>query len=736
MTSTQPVLQAGHPAAGQAADLPRYRLGFDIGGTFTDFALRDTQSGTLHVHKRLTTPHDPAVAVLAGVRALLQQAGVRASQLETAVHGTTLVGNTLIERTGAKVALLTTHGFRDVLEIRNEQRYDIYDLFLQYPEPLVPRSLRLGVHERIDRNGRVLVAPDGDELHALAEQLRAAGIEALAIAFLHSFRNPHNEQCVARFMAQALPDVHISLSSEVAPEIREYERTSTTVANAYVQPKVRGYLAQLENLLHGEGYGGRLYMMLSSGGNTSAHTAAAFPIRLVESGPAAGATAAAHFGRLAERPNVISFDMGGTTAKICVVDEGRPSLSRGLEVARTQRFRAGSGLPLQFPSVDMLEIGAGGGSIAHLDRLGLLKVGPASAGADPGPACYGLGGDQPTVTDANLLLGFLNPAYFLGGSMQLDVAAAERALFRVAEPLGLSPVAVAWGIHQLVNENMAAAAKIHIVEKARDPRRYALLAYGGGGPLHAPGVAGILSVPEVICPLAAGVASAIGVLLAPLSFELAQSYPVHWNAVDIAEVERVLTSLQHKGEALLAEAGHRGVVSVERSADGRFAGQLHDLTVALPVRSLRPDDIEAIAELFKGHYQQRYGHLPQQVPLEFLSWRVTVSAPAPARVPAEPDAGSMPTPALPRSTPVATKTSVRRAYFGPAHGLIDVAVYSRYALAAGEMLAGPAIVEERESTAIVYPGMAAHVDAHGNLLISTASHQPLACRATGKGGMA
>jgi N-methylhydantoinase A/oxoprolinase/acetone carboxylase beta subunit len=695
----------------QPANLSIYRLGFDIGGTFTDFALRDTQTGTLHVHKRLTTPHDPSVAVMQGVRALLQQAGVSAAEIDMTVHGTTLVGNTLIERSGAKIALLATHGFRDLLEIRNEQRYDIYDLFLQYPEPLVPRSLRLGVHERTDRDGRVLVEPRADELRTIAERLRAANIEALAIAFLHSFRNPHNEQLVARFMAQALPAVHISLSSEVAPEIREYERTSTTVANAYVQPKVRAYIDKLEELLRSEGYRGRLYLMLSSGGNTSARTAAEFPIRLVESGPAAGAMAAAYFGNLIERPNLISFDMGGTTAKICVVDEGKPSLSRGLEVARTQRFRAGSGLPLQFPSVDMIEIGAGGGSIAHLDRLGLLKVGPTSAGADPGPACYGLGGDQPTVTDANLLLGFLNPDYFLGGAMKLDVAAAERALTGIAQPLGLSLVEAAWGIHQLVNEQMAAAAKIHVIEKARDPRRYALLAYGGGGPLHGPGVARILAVPEVICPLAAGVASAVGLLIAPLSFELAQSYPVRWGAADIADVERILSDLQRKGEALLAEAGSRGEESIERSADGRFVGQLHDLTVPLPSRSLRAEDIEAIAETFKQRYIQRYGHLPQQVPLEFLSWRVTVSGPpAPS-----------PTRALHQVTAGVVRVGLRRAYFGPEFGFMEAAVYDRYALAAGASICAPAIVEERESTAILYPGMTARVDAQGNLVINTAA---------------
>ncbi|MBI1801710.1 MAG: hydantoinase/oxoprolinase family protein, partial [Chloroflexi bacterium] len=436
-----------------------------------------------------------------------------------------------------------------------------------------------------------------------------------------------------------------------------------------------------------------------------------FPVRLVESGPAAGAMAAAYFGSLIDRPNLISFDVGGTTAKICVVDHGKPSLSRGLEVARTRRFRAGSGLPLQFPSVDMIEIGAGGGSIAHLDRLGLLKVGPTSAGADPGPACYGLGGDQPTVTDANLLLGFLNPGYFLGGAMNLDVVAAEAALARIAQPLGLSPVEAAWGIHQRVNEQMAAAAKIHIIEKARDPRRYALLAFGGGGPLHGPGVARILAVPEVICPPAAGVASAVGLLIAPLAFELAQSYPLRWGTADIVDVERILGDLQSKGEALLAEAGSHGEVVIERSADGRFAGQLHDLNVPLPARSLRADDVDAITEMFKQRYLERYGHLPQQVPLEFLSWRVTVSGPSPLVPPAERNLVQPAQLIMPKT---------RRAYFGPETGYMAVPVLDRYALASGTRIQGPAIIEERESTAILYPGMTARVDERGNLVINTA----------------
>jgi N-methylhydantoinase A/oxoprolinase/acetone carboxylase beta subunit len=684
-----------------------YRLGFDIGGTFTDFALLHPETGELKVWKELTTSHDPAQGVLSGLRGLYESTGVRASQVETAIHGTTLVANTLIERTGAKVALLATKGFRDVLEIRNEQRYDIYDLFLQFPQPLVPRHLRFPVTERVDRDGNTLIKPEESELCGIAERLRAGEVQAVAISFLHSFRNAQNEEWVARVMENTLPGIPVSLSSQVGPEVREYERTSTTVANAYVQPRLRAYLNRLEGLLQEQGYGGRLYLMLSSGGTTSTRTASDFPIRLVESGPAAGAIAASHFGSAANHPNVISFDMGGTTAKLCLIQNGQPALARGLEVARVSRFRKGSGLPLQFPSIDMIEIGAGGGSIAQVDRLGLLKVGPSSAGANPGPACYGLGGEEPTVTDANLLLGYLNPDYFLGGRMNLDVGAAGRALETLGKRLNLSPVETAWGIHSLVNENMAAAARIHVIEQGQDPRKFPLLAYGGGGPIHAAGVARILNSPEVICPPSAGVASAVGLLIAPLSFELVQSVPTRWEDVDPAQIEQILSEMQRKGEALLAEAGTRDDTRVARSADGRFVGQLHELTVPLPREPLRREHVESVRDRFMRLYAQRYGHLPQARSLEFLSWRVTVSGPRPLRPPS---------PAPRVRDPGQALRGKRRAYVGKA-GFMETPVYDRYNMTPGMRLDGPAILEERESTAVVPPDMTLRVDGQLNLIM-------------------
>ncbi len=689
-----------------------FLLGFDIGGTFTDFSLLDTASGKLRTYKRLTTPHNPALGVMDGVREILRAADISAQDVATAYHATTLVANTLIERNGARVALLATRGHRDVLDIRTEQRYDVYDLFLQYPAPLVPRHLRFGVTERIDRDGRMLDTPIQTEIDLIADQIHQHNVEAIAIAFLHSYRNAAHEQQVASWLGAALQQrgvsIPISMSSEIAPEIREYERTSTTAANAYVQPKMQSYLERIEQALRNEGYRGRLYLTLSSGGNASAKTAAACPVRLVESGPAAGAIAAAHFGATAGERDLIAFDMGGTTAKICVIQDSTPDLARNLEVARLQRFKKGSGIPLQFPSVDMIEIGAGGGSIAHLDTLGLLKIGPESAASDPGPACYGLGGTAPTVTDANLLLGYLNADNFAGGKMKLHTANAERAMQPLATALNRSMIETAWGVHQLVNENMASAAKIHVIEKGCDPRGYAMLAYGGGGPIHGAQVARILGAKAVICPLGAGVGSAIGLLIAPMSFELAQSYPMRWADADLSQLDALLGELESRGRAQLREAGvTRGIV-VERSADGRFVGQLHDLTIALPHGKLTARKRQEIQAQFFARYREQYGHVPNaNGAIEFVSWRVTVRGP-------KPDFALKPI--QPNSAPKQARKGTRRAYFGE-HGWIDTPVYDRYALRSGARVRGPAIIEERESTAILPPNSRAQVDAHLNLII-------------------
>src|SRR5580704_621895 len=486
-----------------------YRVGLDIGGTFTDFVLYDAARRRIALHKCLTTPHDPSVAALQGLIELVTESGIALDAVDEIVHGTTLVTNAIIERRGAKVGLLTTQGFRDVLEMGTEQRYDIYDLFLRFPAPLVPRRRRIEIAERMDARGRVVTPLDLDTVRAAARRLVDEGVEATAVCFLHAYRNPAHERAAAELLRREFPQLAVSLSCEVVPELREYPRAVTTCANAYVQPLMANYLARFERELAARGFRGRLNLMHSAGGLISPAAARAFPIRLIESGPAGGGLATALFGALAGRDDVIAFDMGGTTAKSCLVEGGRIEIAAMMEAARVHRFKRGSGLPIKVPVIDMIETGAGGGSIADIDEVGLLRVGPRSAGADPGPACDGRGGTDATVTDANLMLGYYDPGFFLGGRMPLDRAAAERALGSLGEKLGLSAMEVASGIHRMVTESMAAAARIHIVEKGKDPRRYAMVAFGGAGPAHAAEVARILGVREVLIPPASGAASAL-----------------------------------------------------------------------------------------------------------------------------------------------------------------------------------------------------------------------------------
>ncbi len=692
-----------------------YQLGFDIGGTFTDFALLDATNGELQVFKSLTTPENPAQGALAGMQAFFEQVGLSHRDIYYIIHATTLVANTLIEHKGARVGLLTTQGFRDVLEIRTEQRYDIFDLFLRYPEALSPRYLRRGVAERVDRDGRMLKSIDPAEIKAILQDFKAQEVEAIAVCFLHAFRNPTNEQAVLEIIQAEWPEVTVSLSSIVAPEIREYERTSTTVANAYVQPLLARYLMTLRDELHRNQFEGMFYPMLSSGSTTPLTTALEQPIRMVESGPAAGAIFASHFGQLADFQDLLAFDMGGTTAKLCLIHEGRPAIAPNLEVARLHRFKKGSGYPLQFPTVDMLEIGAGGGSIAWIDSLGLMKIGPESAGASPGPACYGFSGAQPTVTDADVLLGYLNPDYFLGGEMSLDVSAAEQVIQQVAEPLGMNVIEAADGIHRLVNENMASAAKIHVLEKARDPRNYALMCFGGAGPVHAAGVAKVLGAYSVIAPPKAGVASAVGLLIAPTAFDFVRSYPIKLDEANWAEIEAIFSEMEDRGKEMLAEAGlATDQITIERKVDGRFEGQLHEIEINLPLDLTRMNVTEFV-ERFNAQYKRLYRHLPGQVYIELLTWRVTVSA---QREPLQTQRLSTET----TSADVALKGH-RSAYFYEAGGFVKTPVYDRYLLRPGMQLPGPAIVEERESTAIIRPEMSGRVDEYLNLHIQIRSTQ-------------
>ena len=692
----------------------RWRIGFDIGGTFTDFVLLDTVRSDLRLHKCLTTPHDPSVGALTGLTELLTAAGLGLPDVGEIVHGTTLVTNALIERNGARTGLITTAGFRDILEMGTEQRYDIYDLFLKFPQPLVPRRRRLEVDERMDRDGRVLRPLDPAQAVARAAQLVADGCETVAICFLHAYRAPEHERQAAAAIRARFPGLALSLSSEVVAELWEYQRCVTTCANAYVQPLMDRYLQKLERELRARGFQGALRLMHSAGGLIAPDVARQFPIRLLESGPAGGGLATAFFGAMAGHRDVISFDMGGTTAKACLIEDGRAAVASEMEAAREHRFKRGSGLPIKAPVIDMIEIGAGGGSIAAIDEVGLLRVGPRSAGADPGPACYGLGGTEPTVTDANLLLGYYDPGFFLGGRMTLDRAAAETTLATLGARLGLSAIETAWGIHRLVTESMAAAARIHIVEKGRDPRRYAMVGFGGAGPAHAAGVARVLGVRELLIPPASGAASALGFLAAPLSFEQVRSHPLRLDEPGAAvTIDAILRTLEAEAREKLGA----GEAIVERTADMRLAGQLHEIGVDLPAGAIDQSALHAIRAAFEAGYVQRYTSLYAGAAAQIISLRVRVSLAPPAL--------AITQSAL--SGGVALK-GTRLAQFGD--GPVETPVYDRYALAHGVTLAGPAIIEEREATTIVAPGDAVRVEAGGMLRIAIAAPAPAAARIT------
>jgi N-methylhydantoinase A len=692
-------------------DAGRYRAGVDIGGTFTDLLLLDEHTGETIIGKILTTPGDPSVAVIEGLQALLAERQLDPAAISATIHGTTLITNAIIERKGAKTGLITTQGFRDALEIGREKRYDIYDIFLENPQPLVPRALRREVGERLDETGRVLIPLNRMQVLDVVEGLLRNGVEALAVVLLHSFRNPAHERIIREVVESEFPSLTLSLSSDVMPEIREFERTSTTVANVYVKPIARRYLNKLRTEVQQLGLRGDLYVMLSNGGITTCETASDYPIRLIESGPAAGALAASFYSQIKGLDHVISFDMGGTTAKICVIDRGQPMVTTEFEVARVYRFKKGSGLPVKVPVIEMIEIGAGGGSIARIDELGLLKVGPDSAGADPGPACYGLGGSAPTVTDADLLLGYLDPDYFLGGKMRLQRDRAEEAIHKqMAEPLGIDLTRAAWGIHHVVNENMANAARIHLVERGRDQRRYSLIAFGGAGPVHAYRVAEKLKLRQIISPPAAGVTSAFGFLVAPMAFDFVQTYLTTLRGIDFAHLNTIFAEMEVRGRALLRQAGvPEEAITVTRSADMRYLHQGFEINVPAPGGRLSADDTPHLQASFDQEYERMYKRLNPDVDVEALNWRVIVAGPRPA----------MQTQRTPGHTISSepTRKGERPAYFPETSGYLQCPVYDRYQLAPGMGLRGPAIIEERESTVVVGPGARVEVDAYQNVVI-------------------
>ena len=683
------------------------KLAFDTGGTFTDLALLD-DAGVVHTHKVLSTPDDPSRAVLQGIDELLDMRQSHGRDVAAIFGATTVVTNAVLERRGARTALVTTDGFQDILRIRTESRYDLYDLKLQFSEPLVARTDCFGAIERVTVDGDVLVPLDEAGVRAIAAAIKARGIASVAVCLLHGYRYTEHEERIGALLREQLPGVAVSLSSAVCPEIREYDRASTTAANAYTRPLMSGHVAQLEGELARRGTG-QLLWMTSSGGVVPGVTASELPVRMIESGPAAGVVAAGDYARRSGNGDLLSFDMGGTTAKLCMLLDGRPRIAPELEVAHAARFRRGSGLPLKIQSVQMIEIGSGGGSIAHAGPLGMLAVGPRSAGAAPGPACYGLGGAEPTVTDVDLILGYLHEDSFLGGTFRLDRAAAQTALERLARELQLAPERCAQGVHDLVNDAMARAAIMHAMDGGVDPSRLSMIAFGGAGPVHAYGVARKIGVRRVVCPLGAGVNSALGLLAAPVAVDVASSAPVSLNQLDTGMLERIRARLVADAAPALA-AARLSVddVTYTFSADMRHIGQGYEITIGLPELST-PLDLftSAVRVAFRSTYLQLYGREVEGTGIEVITWRLRASG-------AIGTGGSIRTERCDRNA----LRGRRPVYFEEARAYVSTPVYDHYALEPGQEIAGPAIVEQKESTAVIGPSGHATLDGQRNLVIA------------------
>ena len=689
------------------------RVGADIGGTFTDLCILDSE-GIVAIGKALTTPSAPAVAVENVLRETLKANNLNPADVESVVHGTTLVTNALIQRRGAKTALLTTEGFRDVIEMGREHRYELYDLDIELPRPLVPRHLRFGVPERTLADGTVSIDVKIDYVQRVARELVEHEVEAVAVCFLHSHVNDSNEVDARKAIAAVAPELRVAISSEVNPEIREYERFSTTLANVYVEAIVETYLKDLRARLQRIGVRHDPFIMLSNGGVATLDVARRFPIRMLESGPAGGALGAVSFGHTHGMPDLMAFDMGGTTAKLCIIEDHRPLVTHTFEVDRVYRMRAGSGLPVRAPVIDMIEIGAGGGSVAQVGTLGLVTVGPESAGSEPGPVSYGRGGDRCTVTDADLVLGYLASDRFLGGAMTLDTDAATEAIRRqVAEPLGITVEEAAWGIHATVNENMANAARVHAIERGKDPSKLPMFVSGGNGPLHGPGVAQSLGSPAVIVPPAAGVLSSLGFLSAPIAIDLVRSSHAELESVDLPTALEWLRGLQSDGEKILVESGVAAeAVTHEHGLDMRFIGQGAEVQVPVPAGG--DDWKERVAELFLQQYERRFGTVvPDAVGIEILTWRVTSQGPDPhaqLRLSATAAAGE-------------SLVGHRDAYFADV-GYVRAEVHNRYRMTAGAVVDGPAFVEETESTLVVAPNARCTVREDGSILLKFDSRGP------------
>ena len=694
------------------------RIAFDIGGTFTDLVLHDTQRGDMRLHKVPSTPAALERGVMAGLDALFAQAGPdelppQVADVTSVLHATTVATNAILQRSGAPTALITTQGFRDVLLIGRQKRYDTYDLYLEKPAPLARRRNIFEIEERIDADGMVVQAINLDSVDQAIDRILAAGLHSVAIALIHSYANPTHEQSVAERIAERAPQLAISVSSQVSPKIREYERVNTTVANAYVAPLVDQYLSQLETATEQRGLPSNLSVMQSNGGLASVALARRYPVRIIESGPAAGVMLCAAVGRQSGFDQLLTFDMGGTTAKLGAVDDGEPVVTPTFEVDN-RHFRKFSGLPLNVPAVELLEIGAGGGSIANAE-MGLIRVGPASAGASPGPMCYGLGGTRPTVTDANLVLGYLNPAYFNGGAMSLDLEAARDGIERhIAAPLDIALGEAAWGVHAIANANMESAMRVVSIERGRDPRKYALVAFGGAGPLHAARLARGLGIPRVIVPEGAGVGSAIGLLHARPRIDLSVTRILPLTHDHRAELAAVYDELTQRVNAQLLELGRGGTPQFTRYAYLRHVGQGFEIKVDLPAGDIDSGYIERAREAFFTSYARRFGYRDSDTAIEGIDWQLAATYS---------DAGNESNELLHDAAgtdPSTSQANVRDAYFPEQGGYVECQVIDRYRMPVDAPVAGPAIVEERECTTVILPGDRVQRSADGHLLIDIA----------------
>jgi N-methylhydantoinase A len=683
------------------------RLAVDIGGTFTDIVI---EAGAKRwTRKLLTTPQAPEQAVIAGTLELLAEVGFTAGEIDLFLHGTTLATNAIIERKGAVTALIATEGFRDILDIADEGRYDQYDIFIDKPKALVPRFRRFTVPERIDAAGKVLKPLEEAAVLALLPELDRLAVSSVAVAFLHSYADAGHERRVREMLAEARPGLAVTLSSEVCPEVREYERTSTAVANAYVQPMMAGYLGRLGEALETQGFRCPVYLMTSGGGLTTLETARRFPIRLVESGPAGGAILASFVAAECAENKVLSFDMGGTTAKICLIENLKPQASRSFEVDRAARFLKGSGLPLRIPVIEMVEIGAGGGSLAHVDAMGRITVGPESAGAEPGPACYGRGGSHPTVTDADLMLGRIDPARFAAGRLPLDGTKAAAALTAdIGAPLSLTAMLAGYGVAEIVDENMANAARVHSVERGKVIAEHSLIAFGGAAPLHAARLAEKLAIARVIVPPNAGVGSAVGFLRAPIAFEVVRSRYMRLSAFEPAMANAIIAEMREEAlEVVRAGAGNRALIE-PRSAFMRYVGQGHEIVVPLPVRDLTPEDAALLRETFEGEYRALFSRIIPHGEVEILTWSLTVStAPEGAQAAVGAAASLFPAPEAGR----------RRMFDPDTGGSMEVPVYWRPDLGPGAQVKGPALIAEDETTTFVTAAFDAVINAQGCIVL-------------------